>query len=169
MCDRQVQQPSEYNRESWALSDEERLKAVPVLHGQGNKLYKEGRYQDATLKYKEAIICIKNVQTKVITDGKVDLCFLFACVRQSEIHQLLSSTGESLGGPVDEAGEDGQHLDAKLLPVFTPHGGVLRGHRAHERHYQPAPRFVARNHCDAARAYVKGERVFFATSQPSDL
>ncbi|KAM6933156.1 aryl-hydrocarbon-interacting protein-like 1 isoform 1-T1 [Xenentodon cancila] len=59
-----VQQPSEYSRESWALNDEERLKAVPVLHGQGNKLYKQGRYQEATQKYKEAIICIKNVQTK---------------------------------------------------------------------------------------------------------
>uniref|UniRef100_A0A3Q4H486 Aryl-hydrocarbon-interacting protein-like 1 n=1 Tax=Neolamprologus brichardi TaxID=32507 RepID=A0A3Q4H486_NEOBR len=59
-----VQQPSEYDRETWALSDEERLKAVPVLHGQGNKLYKQGRYQEATQKYKEAIICIKNVQTK---------------------------------------------------------------------------------------------------------
>ncbi|XP_011480916.2 aryl-hydrocarbon-interacting protein-like 1 [Oryzias latipes] len=59
-----VQQPTEYNRESWALNDEERLKAVPVLHGQGNKLYKQGRYQEATQKYKEAIICIKNVQTK---------------------------------------------------------------------------------------------------------
>uniref|UniRef100_A0A8C2Q5M2 Aryl-hydrocarbon-interacting protein-like 1 n=1 Tax=Cyprinus carpio TaxID=7962 RepID=A0A8C2Q5M2_CYPCA len=45
-----VQQPSEYDRESWALNDEERLKA--------------GRYDDATLKYKEAIMCIKNVQTK---------------------------------------------------------------------------------------------------------
>uniref|UniRef100_A0AAZ1XXS4 Aryl-hydrocarbon-interacting protein-like 1 n=1 Tax=Oreochromis aureus TaxID=47969 RepID=A0AAZ1XXS4_OREAU len=59
-----VVSPSEYDRESWALSDEERLKAVPVLHGQGNKLYKQGRYQEATQKYKEAIICIKNVQTK---------------------------------------------------------------------------------------------------------
>uniref|UniRef100_A0A4W6DPK7 Aryl-hydrocarbon-interacting protein-like 1 n=1 Tax=Lates calcarifer TaxID=8187 RepID=A0A4W6DPK7_LATCA len=63
-CDTIVSQPSEYNRESWALSDEERLKVVPVLHGQGNKLYKQGRYQEATQKYKEAIICIKNVQTK---------------------------------------------------------------------------------------------------------
>ncbi|XP_068174062.1 aryl-hydrocarbon-interacting protein-like 1 [Antennarius striatus] len=59
-----VQQPSEYNRETWAMSDEERLKAVPVLHGQGNKLYKQGEYNKATQKYKEAIICIKNVQTK---------------------------------------------------------------------------------------------------------
>ncbi|XP_077064492.1 aryl-hydrocarbon-interacting protein-like 1 [Siphateles boraxobius] len=59
-----VQQPSEYDRESWALNDKERVKAVPVLHGQGNKLFKQGRYEDATLKYKEAIMCIKNVQTK---------------------------------------------------------------------------------------------------------
>ncbi|KAG7282526.1 hypothetical protein CRUP_020241 [Coryphaenoides rupestris] len=55
-----VQQPSEYNRESWALSDVERLKVVPVLHGHGNKLYKQGRYEEATQKYKEAIVCIKN-------------------------------------------------------------------------------------------------------------
>lgn len=61
----QVQQPSEYNRETWALSNEERLKAVPVLHGQGNKLFKQGEYEKATQKYKEAIICLKNVQTKV--------------------------------------------------------------------------------------------------------
>ncbi|XP_057207905.1 aryl-hydrocarbon-interacting protein-like 1 [Triplophysa rosa] len=59
-----VQQPSEYDRESWALNDEERLKAVPVLHGQGNKLFKQGRFEDATMKYKEAIVCIKNVQSK---------------------------------------------------------------------------------------------------------
>ncbi|XP_035241821.1 aryl-hydrocarbon-interacting protein-like 1 [Anguilla anguilla] len=59
-----VEQPSEYDRESWAMSDEERLKAVPLLHGQGNKLFKQGRYQDASNKYKEAIICIKNNQTK---------------------------------------------------------------------------------------------------------
>ncbi|XP_060799949.1 aryl-hydrocarbon-interacting protein-like 1 [Neoarius graeffei] len=59
-----VQQPSEYHRESWAMSDEERLKVVPVLHGQGNKLYKQGRFEEATNKYKEAILCIKNVQSK---------------------------------------------------------------------------------------------------------
>lgn len=47
------------------MSDEERLKAVPVLHGQGNKLYKQGRFEEATNKYKEAILCIKNVQSKV--------------------------------------------------------------------------------------------------------
>lgn len=64
-CVVQVQQPSEYHRESWAMNDDERLKAVPVLHGQGNKLYKQGRFEEATNKYKEAILCIKNIQSKV--------------------------------------------------------------------------------------------------------
>ncbi|XP_045559345.1 aryl-hydrocarbon-interacting protein-like 1 [Salmo salar] len=59
-----VHWPSEYDRESWALNDEERLKAVPLLHGQGNKLYKLGRYQDATNKYKKAIVYVKNIQHK---------------------------------------------------------------------------------------------------------
>lgn len=68
-----MQQPSEYDRESWALSDAERLKVVPVLHGQGNMLYKQGNYQEAANKYKEAIICIKNVQMKVIM-SKMLIC-----------------------------------------------------------------------------------------------
>lgn len=76
-----MEQPSEYNRETWALSDEERLKAVPVLHGQGNKLYKQGQYEKATQKYKEAIICIKNVQTKVGTRKRV-VQVVFASLKQ---------------------------------------------------------------------------------------
>ncbi|XP_073348586.1 aryl-hydrocarbon-interacting protein-like 1 isoform X4 [Pagrus major] len=76
-----VQQPSEYNRETWAMSDEERLKAVPVLHGQGNKLYKQGNYQEATQKYKEAIICIKNIQTK---------CLL----RMEEYYEVIEHTSD---------------------------------------------------------------------------
>uniref|UniRef100_A0A671KSV4 Aryl-hydrocarbon-interacting protein-like 1 n=1 Tax=Sinocyclocheilus anshuiensis TaxID=1608454 RepID=A0A671KSV4_9TELE len=46
-----------YDRESWALNESGTC-------GQGNKLFKQGRYDDTTLKYKEAIMCIKNVQTK---------------------------------------------------------------------------------------------------------
>ncbi|XP_038830337.1 aryl-hydrocarbon-interacting protein-like 1 isoform X4 [Salvelinus namaycush] len=76
-----VQQPSEYDRESWALNDEERLKAVPLLHGQGNKLYKLGRYQDATNKYKEAIVCIKNIQHK---------CLL----RMEEYYEVIEHTSD---------------------------------------------------------------------------
>ncbi|KAF0872686.1 AIPL1 protein, partial [Crocuta crocuta] len=60
----QVEAPSEYRRETWSLSNEERLQAVPVLHGEGNRLFKLGRYDQASAKYQEAIICLRNLQTK---------------------------------------------------------------------------------------------------------
>ncbi|XP_078535456.1 aryl-hydrocarbon-interacting protein-like 1 [Lissotriton helveticus] len=59
-----VESPSAYQRESWALNDEEKLKAVPILHGEGNRLFKLGRYEAAINKYREAVICLKNIQTK---------------------------------------------------------------------------------------------------------
>ncbi|KAM3933671.1 aryl-hydrocarbon-interacting protein-like 1 isoform 1-T1 [Leptodactylus fuscus] len=59
-----VESPSMYKRETWALNNDEKLKAVPVLHGEGNRLFKLGRYEDATNKYREALICLKNLQTK---------------------------------------------------------------------------------------------------------
>ncbi|XP_063812075.1 aryl-hydrocarbon-interacting protein-like 1 [Pseudophryne corroboree] len=59
-----VESPSTYKRESWALNNDEKLKAVPILHGEGNRLFKLGRYEDATNKYREAVICLKNIQTK---------------------------------------------------------------------------------------------------------
>lgn len=116
MCGWQVQQPSEYDRETWALSDEERLKAVPVLHGQGNKLYKQGRYQEATQKYKEAIICIKNVQTKVNTwknwsKAEIPLQSTDFHYYRHDFEPLPPLSGESMGCPMDEAGEDGQHFN----------------------------------------------------------
>uniref|UniRef100_A0A672JJX6 Aryl hydrocarbon receptor interacting protein-like 1 n=1 Tax=Salarias fasciatus TaxID=181472 RepID=A0A672JJX6_SALFA len=98
-----VQQPSEYNRETWALSDEERLKAVPVLHGQGNKFYKQGRYREATLKYKEAIICLKNVQTKVTASAErwtgedghhVNLNYCQCLLRMEEYYEVIEHTSD---------------------------------------------------------------------------
>ena len=118
-CENQVQQPSEYNRETWALSDEERMKAVPVLHGQGNKLFKQGEYEKATQKYKEAIICLKNVQTKVspsLPPTRCCLCGKLNC---------FCHAGKSLGCPLAEAGENGQHSNTQLLPVSAADGGVL--------------------------------------------
>ncbi|KAM4047186.1 aryl-hydrocarbon-interacting protein-like 1 isoform 4-T6 [Anomaloglossus baeobatrachus] len=59
-----VESPSMYKRETWALNNDEKLKIVPVLHGEGNRLFKLGRFEDATNKYREALICLKNLQTK---------------------------------------------------------------------------------------------------------
>lgn len=61
----QVEAPSEYQRETWNLSNTERMQAVPILHGEGNRLFKLGRYEEASSKYQEAIVCLRNLQTKV--------------------------------------------------------------------------------------------------------
>ncbi|XP_038670151.1 aryl-hydrocarbon-interacting protein-like 1 [Scyliorhinus canicula] len=59
-----IESPSDYKRETWAMNDDEKLKAVPLLHGIGNKLFKLGKYPEALAKYREAVICLKNLQVK---------------------------------------------------------------------------------------------------------
>ncbi|XP_067824032.1 aryl-hydrocarbon-interacting protein-like 1 isoform X6 [Heptranchias perlo] len=63
-CDVIVESPSAYQRETWAMNDDEKIKAVPLLHGMGNKLFKLARYPEALGKYREAVICLKNLQVK---------------------------------------------------------------------------------------------------------
>ncbi|XP_053305822.1 AH receptor-interacting protein [Spea bombifrons] len=60
----QVQEPGTYRQDAWAMSDEEKLATVPVLHQEGNQLYKEGKTIEAAAKYYEAIACLKSLQMK---------------------------------------------------------------------------------------------------------
>ncbi|KAM8924859.1 AH receptor-interacting protein [Pelodytes ibericus] len=60
----QVQEPGSYRQDAWAMSDDEKLGAVPLLHQEGNQLYKEGKIVDAAAKYYEAIACLKSLQMK---------------------------------------------------------------------------------------------------------
>lgn len=50
-----VEQPGEYQKESWALSDEEKIQKIPKLKDEGNVLFKEKNYSEAIKKYEEAI------------------------------------------------------------------------------------------------------------------
>lgn len=47
------------------MTDEEKLQAVPQIHKEGNELYRQGKVQEATAKYYDAIACLKNLQMKV--------------------------------------------------------------------------------------------------------
>ncbi|XP_041109907.1 uncharacterized protein LOC121317876 [Polyodon spathula] len=60
----QVDDPFSYKRDSWAMSKDEKLKVVPILHGEGNSLVKQGCYRAASERYQEAVICLRNVQAK---------------------------------------------------------------------------------------------------------
>ncbi|KAL2765622.1 aryl-hydrocarbon-interacting protein-like 1 isoform 6 [Daubentonia madagascariensis] len=79
----QVEAPSEYQRETWNLSNDEKMKAVPILHGEGNRLFKLGRYEEASTKYQEAIVCLRNLQTK---------CLL----KKEEYYEVLEHTTDIL-------------------------------------------------------------------------
>ncbi|XP_072733473.1 aryl-hydrocarbon-interacting protein-like 1 [Ciconia boyciana] len=59
-----VEEPSAYKRDTWAMSKEEKLAAVPVLHSEGNRLVLRREFEQAAAKYQEAVICLRNLQAK---------------------------------------------------------------------------------------------------------
>lgn len=65
----QVENPGTYQQDPWAMTDEEKARAVPVIHQEGNRLYREGHVKEAAAKYYDAIACLKNLQMKVLPGG----------------------------------------------------------------------------------------------------
>lgn len=59
-----VESPGTYQQDPWAMTDEEKAKAVPRIHQEGNRLYREGQVKEAAAKYYDAIACLKNLQMK---------------------------------------------------------------------------------------------------------
>ncbi|XP_020136808.2 aryl-hydrocarbon-interacting protein-like 1 [Microcebus murinus] len=103
----QVEAPSEYQRETWNLSNDEKMKAVPVLHGEGNRLFKLGRYEEASAKYQEAIVCLRNLQTKekpwevqwLKLEKMINTLILNYCqclLKKEEYYEVLEHTSDIL-------------------------------------------------------------------------
>lgn len=60
----QVEQPGEYEKESWILNDEEKIVILPKLKDEGNKLYGEKEYEKAIEKYGLGITYLEQLMTK---------------------------------------------------------------------------------------------------------
>uniref|UniRef100_A0A671SN60 Aryl hydrocarbon receptor interacting protein like 2 n=1 Tax=Sinocyclocheilus anshuiensis TaxID=1608454 RepID=A0A671SN60_9TELE len=60
-----VGDPFSYQRESWMMEKDEKLKVVPSLHILGNALVKQGQFCEAAEKYQEAVVLLRTVQSKV--------------------------------------------------------------------------------------------------------
>uniref|UniRef100_A0AAR2JM50 peptidylprolyl isomerase n=1 Tax=Pygocentrus nattereri TaxID=42514 RepID=A0AAR2JM50_PYGNA len=60
----EVLPPGSFALETWAMTDEEKLQAVPQIHEEGNMLFKKGQTAAAAEKYYNAIACLKNLQMK---------------------------------------------------------------------------------------------------------
>ncbi|CAC5388986.1 AIP [Mytilus coruscus] len=50
-----VQKPNDYEKDAWAMSEEERTDRIPVLKEEGNALYAQKKYGEAAEKYGEAL------------------------------------------------------------------------------------------------------------------
>lgn len=67
-CRFQVGDPMSYHRESWMMEKDEKMQTVPILHMQGNELVKRRDFREAASKYKEAVLLLKAVQSRVSED-----------------------------------------------------------------------------------------------------
>ncbi|XP_016336849.1 AH receptor-interacting protein [Sinocyclocheilus anshuiensis] len=56
--------PGSFQLEIWAMTDEEKMQAIPHIHEDGNALFKSGDITAAAEKYYSAIACLKNLQMK---------------------------------------------------------------------------------------------------------
>nr|XP_019782723.1 aryl-hydrocarbon-interacting protein-like 1 isoform X1 [Tursiops truncatus] len=103
----QVEAPSEYQRETWNLSKDEKMQAVPILHGEGNRLFKLGRYEEASTKYQEAIVCLRNLQIKekpwevqwLKLEKMINTLILNYCqclLKKEEYYEVLEHTSDIL-------------------------------------------------------------------------
>lgn len=136
----QVEEPSAYKRDTWAMSKEEKLAAVPVLHSEGNRLVLRKEFEQAAAKYQEAVICLRNLQAKVSrTQPPTVIPAWLSSASHSPVgpvcpggdgHSRELSTvapwaGEAMGGWLAEAREPGHTAGAQLLPVPAGAGRVL--------------------------------------------
>ncbi|KAB7494995.1 AH receptor-interacting protein [Armadillidium nasatum] len=59
-----VEPPGSYEKEFWAMTEDEQRLSIPILREEGNKLYKQGDYVTASKKYSEAIGRLDNIMLK---------------------------------------------------------------------------------------------------------
>ncbi|KAG1681850.1 AH receptor-interacting protein [Nymphon striatum] len=59
-----VENSGEYEKESWAMSEEEKMQSIPRLKEEGNTFYKTGDYDNAEKRYSEALGILENMMIR---------------------------------------------------------------------------------------------------------
>ena len=62
----QVEQTGEYEKDSWAMDENEQIVAVPRLKEEGNKLFAQKNYSEAAEKYAKALGLLENLLLKYV-------------------------------------------------------------------------------------------------------
>jgi len=58
--------PGEYEKEAWAMDYDEKFDALPKLREDGNRLYGEQKYHDASTKYAEALHLLEQLCLRLV-------------------------------------------------------------------------------------------------------
>lgn len=59
-----VEQPGEYKKDSWSLTEDEKIKQLPILKANGNSLFKEKKFDEACKQYEEALGYLEQLMVK---------------------------------------------------------------------------------------------------------
>ena len=59
-----VEHPDDYSKESWQMKPEEKMKQIPALKAEGNKLYKQNQIKEAEEKYKAALGMVEQLMLR---------------------------------------------------------------------------------------------------------
>ncbi|KAF4528766.1 hypothetical protein B566_EDAN016953 [Ephemera danica] len=59
-----VESPDQYKKEAWQMSEGEKLASVPHLKEEGNTLFRDGNYEQASKKYAEALGLLEQLMLK---------------------------------------------------------------------------------------------------------
>ncbi|XP_050429915.1 AH receptor-interacting protein [Adelges cooleyi] len=60
-----IEQPGMFEKETWLMDENEKLKNVPVLKEEGNEFYKQGMYKEAEDKYMVALGFLEQIMMKL--------------------------------------------------------------------------------------------------------
>lgn len=63
-----IESPGDYKREAWELNETEKLEAIQVLREEGNNLYREQNFDEATDRYSEALGMLEQLMLVQVSD-----------------------------------------------------------------------------------------------------
>lgn len=93
-----------YHRESWMMEKDEKLQTVPLLHMQGNALVKQRQFREAASKYKEAVLLLKTVQSKVSGRRTLRFSLGFSLIGHADSSSLRARGCDVWGGGAQDEG-----------------------------------------------------------------
>lgn len=98
-----IEKPGEYEKESWAMSEEERLERIPQLKEEGNSLVAQKMYKEAAKKYEEALRDLEqfmlkekpnDIEWNELNDLKLPILsnFSLCCYHNKEFYDCIEHT-----------------------------------------------------------------------------